>query len=224
MRELTTAELEFISGGTDPENEDIIVTGTPYQPPYYYPPSYGYPPSYYPPTYPGGGYYPPTPPTDDYCPDQEAMQGADEIEAKNDDNSKEYGSLIYRTADGHVLHSPPLGGTGDTIPLSVYTDWMAANNVSWSQVEGMAHNHPVNVYGSSQEEENVNRYPSVGDWGFATFAMEHGAAAGFSLYINDTTGTLREFQNANRSQWENLSNDQKNNGYHLPTTTKACGS
>jgi hypothetical protein len=223
MRELTTAELEFISGGTDPDNEDIIVTGTPYQPPYYYPPSY-YPPSYPPPYYGGGSYYPPTPPTDDYCPDQEAMQGADEIEAKDNDQSKEWGSLVYRTADGHVLHSPPLGGTDDEIQMSVYTSWMTANNISWSQIQGMVHNHPVNAYGSSQDEEDVNRYPSVGDWSFATFAVQHGAPSTFSLYINDTTGTLREFQNSNRSQWENLSNEQKADGYRLPSTTKACGS
>jgi hypothetical protein len=224
MRELTSAELEYISGGTEQDIEDIIVTGTPYQPPYYYPPSY-YPPSYYPPSYyPGGGGSPTPPPTDDYCADQEAMQGADEIEAKNNDNSKEWGSLVYKAADGKILHSPPLGGTGDTIPLSAYTDWMTANNISWSQIQGMVHNHPANVYDTSEAAADINRYPSVGDWGFATYAMNQGAAASFSLYINDTGGTLREFTNANRALYENLTNQQKDDGRNLPSTTRACGS
>jgi hypothetical protein len=58
LRELTFEELEYISGG---DEEDIIVTGTRYPPPYYPPPYY--PPPYYPPPYGGGGgYYPPSPP------------------------------------------------------------------------------------------------------------------------------------------------------------------
>jgi hypothetical protein len=229
MRELTPAELSFISGAYD-NNEDIVVVGTPYPPPYY-PPPYFYPynPPYYPPYYPGGGGYyppppPPPPPTDDYCQDQEAMQGADEIEAQSNDNSKEYGSIVYKHPDGRVLHSPPLGGTGDTIDLSVFTNWMTQNGVSWSQVMGMVHNHPSNVYGTSQTEADVNRYPSSGDWGFAQYAMNNGAQASFSLYINDTSGNLREFAWSDRTQYQNLTQQQMDDGQNLPPETRACGS
>jgi len=61
MRELTTAELDFISGGYYSSNdEDIVVTGSPYPPPYS-PPYYSPPPYYNPPTSPPvyGGSPPP---------------------------------------------------------------------------------------------------------------------------------------------------------------------
>lgn len=223
MRELTTAELEFISGGNDVE--DIIVTGTPYQPPYYYPPSYGYypSPSGYPGYYPGGGgTYPP--PTDNYCQDQEAMQGADEIEAKSDDANKEYGSIVYRAANGQVLHSPPLAGSAEGVTLQAFTNWMTANGVSYSQVMGIVHNHPANIYGLDSTSADVNRYPSANDWNFATHFMNNGAQASFSMYINDTNGTLREFAYADKANYVNLTQQQMDDGYRLPSSTRACGS
>jgi len=66
MRELTSDELALISGGYGWDNEDIVVTGSPYPPPSfpYFPssgPSFPPPPPSYP-SYPGSG-GPSTPPT-----------------------------------------------------------------------------------------------------------------------------------------------------------------
>jgi len=56
MRELTEGELALIAGGYGYDDEDVVVTGSPYPP--YYPPTY--PPYFYPPVFPGD--YPSPPP------------------------------------------------------------------------------------------------------------------------------------------------------------------
>ncbi|QXT34381.1 hypothetical protein KV697_11140 [Sphingomonas sanguinis] len=118
MRELTAAELELISGGYD-NGEDIVVTGSPYHPPYYQPPQYYPTPGYYPPTSPPPHYgtgvvNPPPAPTFDQATDRQvdalSMDLAAKIKAKPDSDHQEYGAWIYRDANGNIKESTILKG------------------------------------------------------------------------------------------------------------------
>ena len=127
------------------------------------------------------------------------------------------------------MHSSPLiQGTPTQInPQDVY-DWLAANDVSVSQVVGLVHNHPAWQYGTSDSEAAINRYPSTNDWNFAQSLVNNGAGgqsgSGFALYLVDTSGKLREFEYSDRSTYENLSVDQKERGVDLPPETTSDGS
>ncbi len=156
MRELTEAELDLISGGYGYDDEDIVVTGTPYPP--------SFPPYFYPPVFPPDGGYPPyggTPPTttpppptcpdtskmspqerDDYEIDAEAADVRREILAMPDQNM-EYGALLYRDSTGQMQHTP-LQISPDYHTKIAY-DALPKNTdgtPDYSKVVGMIHSHP----------------------------------------------------------------------------------
>ena len=161
MRELTEAELDLISGGYDWDNEDIVVTGSPYPPtypPYWYPPVFspgGYTPTPSPPPYTGGGNPPPPPPPT--CPDTSTMtpeQKADyEIDSEAADvrreilamgnQNMEYGAIIYRDAAGQLQHTPLR--TSADYHANIAYDALPKNSdgtPDYSGVVGIIHSHP----------------------------------------------------------------------------------
>lgn len=198
MRELNLAELDFVCGGYD-ENEDIIVTGRypPPPPPIYFPPSYS-PPSY-PPSYGGGGgSYPPTGSVvathteDKPCNDGEAVSVAEHIKQIVAQPGTDYENLalLTKTASG-------IGVYRDSIYTS-YSPTYVGLNVSnipasdWANMTGSVHNHPWN---SSDYYKNlINRFPSGEDWQFLDKMVANGAnPANLSLYLVDPWGEVREY-------------------------------
>ncbi len=184
----------------------------------------------------GGGSNEPPPQQPQDCRDRNALEATDTINGHPDDTRREHGSLTYVGSDGSMQHSPPIHGTAGSISREAITTWMSANGVSWSQVRGFVHNHDDFWYGGSSFNENVNRYPSGGpsdpqggDWRTAEWMVNQGAGGpnggyGFALYIIDTDGNLREFEYSRRSEYENLTNDQRNAGIKLPDEMESDGS
>lgn len=221
MRQLTEYELKLVTGAN---GSTVYVTGDPADP---------YDPG---PWYPGqgdpwgggggggGGGGSEEPPPETGCSDTEAVEATSQIAAKTNDTSREYGSIIYRAADGSLQHSPPLGGTLSVIPLSTWNNWLSTNGISWSQVVGTVHNHPYDVYADTQAEADINRYPSSNDWGFADYAIGQGADADqFSLYIIDTQGIVRDFSYSDSSVYRAMGDEAKDDGENLPAKTETGG-
>lgn len=176
----------------------------------------------------GGGGGGTTTDTSQDCRDHRALDAETAIEAKSDDGTHEYGSIVYRGSDGQVHNSPPIRGTSTGITTSQIASWMNNNNVAMSQVVGFVHNHDAYEYGTSTYEANVNRYPSSNDWNFADWMVGQGAGgaggSGFAMYVIDPDGQMREFNYSLESRYENLSADQRNSGMYLPDEMASDGS
>jgi hypothetical protein len=176
----------------------------------------------------GGGGEPEPAPEQNDCKDHRALEIKAAINADSNHDTKEHGSVIYRGSDGAVHASPIFEGDERHIDPAVVRQWLSANNIPISDVVGFAHNHDAWYYGTSPEEADINRYPSTGDWAFADSLVNDGAGgaggAGFSLYVIDTYGHLREFDYADRTAFGHLSNPQKANGTALPDETVNDGS
>lgn len=176
----------------------------------------------------GGGGGGDTTTTSQDCRDHRALDAETAIEAKPDDGQREYGSIIYRGADGKMYSSAPIPGTSTSISPAQITDWLNTNGVSMSQVTGFVHNHDAWQYGTSSFEANVNRYPSGNDWQTADWMVGQGAGgaggSGFALYVIDPDGDLREFNYGAESTYKNLTPDQKNSGSNLPQQLTPDGS
>lgn len=236
MRLLTDHESNLVAGGNSSswgywDYGEIVVTGHSWS---YEWIDYTYSYSWTELGGPGSGE--PEPPAEQNdCSDHRALEIKAAINADSDHDTKELGSVIYRGADGAVHSSPIFEGRQTSanggysyIDPQVVRDWLAANNIPISQVTGFVHNHDAWHYGSSQEEVDVNRYPSTGDWGFADSLVNDGAGgtggAGFSLYVIDTNGHLREFDYTDRTALGHLTRSQKTNGTALPDETVSDGS
>lgn len=162
------------------------------------------------------------------CPDRAAMDAADEL--KNDEYDDTYDesvSLIYRTADGSIQHTPVTPFEGAEIPYEFYDEILEVYGISWSRVIGMVHSHPNTA---TDIGNDVNRYPSGngsyndGDWGFGYYAIARGASDFESLYIIDPDGKMREFNWADRDTFTPLTREQKGDGVGLPDEVTGCGS
>jgi len=147
MRELTQDELALISGGYGWDNEDVVVTGTPYTPPSfpYFPPSgpsFPYTPPSYPSTPPSSGSPPPPPQTPHPRDDCAADATADKMATHADSQYLEYRGFVYRGADGQIYSSDVAssnqqGGVSVT-PAQV---GVPANYTPLATV----HNHPTHI-------------------------------------------------------------------------------
>jgi hypothetical protein len=224
MRNLTERELDLIAGGA---TDTITVIGDPLDPPIWYPdpgPGPGFvPPHYYEGGGGGGGATGGEDPID--CTDRSAFDAEDLIKDRPDDNSREFGSVLYRGADGKVHNSPLFEGqvrNTSNGPIS-YIDptdvraWLANNNIPISAVVGFVHNHDLQHYGQTSEAARINRYPSVNDWGFADNLIRDGAdASKLSLYVIDPDGKMREFEYDEAARYRGLEDSQKNEARNLP--------
>jgi hypothetical protein len=149
-----------------------------------------------------------------------ALDAKDVIRQEPDDARKEHSIVIYRGSDGAVHKSPIFQGDACSVDPQQMRDWLIAQGIPMSSVLGFVHNHPSWCYGSSTDEEAINRYPSANDWGTAQNWVAAGAGgpggANFALYVIDTTGDLREFNYSDRASWQGLDRDQRIEGVGLP--------
>lgn len=142
---------------------------------------------------------PPRPEDWDNCQDREADDLAkaikDAIQQQSDADRREYGSLIYRDADGNLRSTPVAGGTNDMwTPLNSNSQPSDFGLTSWDQVVGIVHSHPtlrevVNPDGSVSYVEvspaDGHHLPSTGDWAWADHMVNvFGAdASNFRIYL-----------------------------------------
>jgi len=164
MRELTDNELALIAGGYGYDDEDIVVTGSPY-PPYY-------PPYFYPPVWPGdnpqptpspGPYYPPSNPQDNYPPDWDhqrdwnidkvAQDLGKMISDMPDSAHIEYTALIYQMPDGTVHFSKILQGNEYNTGSHTYADYQVPPE---GRLIGDMHNHPTYYPGNPEVNWRAN--------------------------------------------------------------------
>jgi hypothetical protein len=162
------------------------------------------------------------------CADRNALEAKDEIKSHSDDQRREHGSFVYRGADGKVHHTSPFHGDGERLTGEDLINAMKANGISFSQLLGFVHNHDAWMYGTSDSEAAVNRYPSDNDWNAADWMVRNGAGgvggAAFSLYLIDTSGVLREFDYEDKQVYTSLSKTDKEKGKELPEEMKSDGS
>lgn len=171
----------------------------------------------------------PTPPDPIDCSDRKAMEAEGVINDEPDRLSKENAILIYRDANGQVQKSGVIQGGDSSISQQAIETEMNRLGIDRSQVTGIVHNHPYNTYGAEPE---VNRYPSGGvvpggDWSAADWFVNGGAGgsngAGFSLYVVDTAGHMREFSFKDRNYYANLTRSQRANEIGLPDVLRGDG-
>lgn len=107
---------------------------------------------------------------------------------------------------------------------------MQTYGISFSQIIGFVHNHPIDSYGEAPYE---NRYPSGGDapghdWDGADWFVSNGAGGpggeNFALYIIDTRGDMREFAYSDRETYKDLDAAERRNGESLPGQVSNGGS
>lgn len=101
---------------------------------------------------------------EDYDIAAEAAEIAREITAKSDKDTNEYGSLIYRDANGVITHTPLTRGTNTTVAID------ATGIPNFGQVLAMVHSHAANTFTSNQPFFKLFPTPNVlmpngqGDW------------------------------------------------------------
>lgn len=166
--------------------------------------------------------------------DHAAIDAQVTINSAEHHNSREFLILVYRGSNGTMHKSHLIGGTGASVSRSQIETWMTAHGVSMGQVVGFVHNHDQAHYSDTVTEELMNRYPSGGDvdggdWNVADSMVARGAggatgSSGFSMYVIDTHGELREFQYSNRSTYMNLNADERERGVALPPELVSNGS
>jgi hypothetical protein len=161
------------------------------------------------------------------CRDRKALEAKTLINGEPDDGYKEHGIVLYRGADGSVQKSTVLEGTASQIPISVITEWMTNNGISFSQIIGFVHNHDAWYYAPTPDGAAINRYPSNNDWNTANWMVANGAGGpngdGFALYVIDTDGDMREFEYQDRATYQSLDGDDKKAGTDLPDETTGDG-
>jgi len=200
MRDLTEDELCLISGGYDWDNEDIVVTGSPYPPtypPYWYPPVFspgGYTPPPPPPYYGGGGGSPPPPPPtpcEERGIDNEAWEVAREIGDTYGPfagSTEEYISVLYRDASGTIQHTPIATQGSDTNVSTTLT------GIRYADIVGLIHTHP---FEASNEINELNKMPSPGDWAQFDSLISNGASASaLRTYIVGPDGHIRQYDSS----------------------------
>lgn len=219
MRELTMEELELVAGG---EGSDIIVTGNPGDWGDWGGGDFGDSGGGI-----GGDSSPPPPPPP---PPPPTFQGKDcannslqsATNSAGDTNSHEHLGIVYQDASGY--HTSPLF-TGDStgVHIDQVTQWMSANNVPFSSVVSLFHNHDSNEYATSADEAAVNRYLSTNDWKTADYFVNNGAnAANFTMALEDTDHVMRDFSYGDEAQLSKLTDQQKIDGSHLPGKAPSC--
>ena len=162
------------------------------------------------------------------CRDRKAIEARTAINGQPDDHAREYGAILYRGADGRVQMSDLIPGTESQITQADIVNTMTTTGISFDQVIGFVHNHDAWYYGRSNEEADVNRYPSGADWSTANWMVANGAGGSngdnFALYLIDTAKVMREFEYEDRSTYQNLDRDDKIAGSGLPNATSSDGS
>lgn len=182
----------------------------------------------------GGGGGGQTPPSEDTHQGEDCATQAikDEIDSKPTNNTKEHSAIVYKGADGLYRTSPAFTGSAGTAPLVELIQWTLDNNVAFSQVTSLYHNHDSLTGADNPNEVAVNRYPSSslyasngrGDWGIADDFVRLGAdPAVFKLTIEDTEGKARDFAYADKAKYENLTLDQMKAKKDLPPEEGGCG-
>lgn len=117
------------------------------------------------------------------------------------------------------INAPIWEGTGEGASVKQIYDWIVANNIDFSQVVDLYHNHDFNTYGLSSDSALINRYPSVNDWNTAySYFIRMGADPSvFTLSLEDTDHVVRDFDYSDRPSYTNLGDSQKQGGDRLPT-------
>lgn len=132
----------------------------------------------------------------------------------------EFGAGIIRQQSGRVsLYKDNLVSLGANALSTLFlpSGGEAANVLGW------VHNHPT--YGYDPNLDLEARYPSAGDWSEAQRVVnERGIPASISLFIVDSTGTVREFNYQDRANFQSLTSADKRRGELLPPqiTTRNC--
>ncbi|HEX8466796.1 MAG TPA: DUF4329 domain-containing protein [Allosphingosinicella sp.] len=198
FRELSASEIDMVAGG-----ETIYITGRRvsggwggWGGGYNTEPRYDEPDT--PPTPP-----PPVSPCElDEAKDSAAKSIADEIKAKADWTSREYGALILRDSSGYIwfgeLHA------GETVaeaavragPTGDYAPQISFGSVpSGYTVVGVVHSHPDIGYDAAGDAQNI--YPSANDYSnfdaLVGIDSRFSTQAQFTHYIVGPDGVLREY-------------------------------
>lgn len=144
----------------------------------------------------------------DPCEDRQADTLAEllnaELNEKADKDRIEYGALIYRDENGDLQHSDLIPGENGLWTGMEGTTPEDFGMTSWSQVVGIFHHHPTEVY-----LESVNQWvdvtqsacsdsnfdlPSSGDWATVfSFINDNSASLNnFTIYVS-FNGSIKEF-------------------------------
>lgn len=213
IRELTPAEWKLISGGYDPNNNnlgDVTITWSPDPTPP--DPFYGFNDD-------GGGggssgggglgdgehITECTPTTHDAIHADSnylASLVAKDILAHSNNSTQEYVTAIYKDAEGH-LHTMPLQTSSETSKAN-----LTFNGITGDQIVGLIHNHPSGIYEPGSSLGDINRLPSPpnkggDDWLTADYLVQHGADPNnLTLYILGPDSVLREYAYTDEYKWE----------------------
>ncbi len=150
--------------------------------------------------------------------DKLAREISETIKLKPDWNEREYGAVIYETADGTIKHSAL--SSGETV-AEAQARANAAGDSSFAPRTGMTiprdavkihavvHNHPDVGYDDAGDASNMN--PSDSDWGtfdILTTGVDGGGGATrwgqiadpskLALYVVGPNGDINEFHEADR--------------------------
>lgn len=162
-----------------------------------------------------------------------------EIDSKPTNNTAEHTAAVYRGSDGLYYNTPVFVGTGGTVAVAQLISWMLSNNIDFSQLTSLYHNHDDASVPNDPTNIGVNRYPShlyasngSGDWAIADlFVNPHpslGQTGGadpnvFKLTIEDTNGVARDFLYADAAKYKALTKQEMEVGKDLPGAETGCG-
>ena len=126
--------------------------------------------------------------------------------------------------DGTVPFTNPEGGTVDRLWVVGLGAGIAQYMPETDLIQGMVHSHPATIYDGTigeyrnltPEERADNRYPSSADWAALTsIAKREGGVTDPSLYLIGPDGVTREFKLSERTKFEALTDEDRQNGAGL---------
>lgn len=134
-----------------------------------------------------------------------------QIDTTSDVDQKEHFAIVYKDASGVFHTSPIFVGTANGLQgfLQPLFNWMAANDVQFSQVVDLYHNHDSAEYAHTSDEALGNRYPSINDWNSAAqYFISMGASpSAFTLTVEDTSHVARDFSYSDVNTYRDLLTD-----------------
>lgn len=134
---------------------------------------------------------------EDPASDCELSRLKEEINAKPDSDSMEYGGLQYdngKTSDSFGGVEP------NRVPSGLYFDQIAADGMQLKNVTGVIHNHHETSYAG--DSRFFSAFPSAGDWDFAEDLIDFGANSNLTLFVIDADGVMRGFSYADRAIYD----------------------
>lgn len=185
---------------------------------------------------------------EDYEVAREAAEIAREIQAAAERDSREYGALIYRDANGTITHTPLIPGGATSV-----SNWPNTDGFDYSTVLGVVHSHPASGFASDSPYQRLIPTPDQGavggqgDWAFFNSVQAHiiydlvythgysqtaaSARAGqlvqFVYGATDMSGTgryaLYRYEDSDESHQTTSSANQVANGDHVNTILGTCG-